>query len=192
MPVAAAVVFIEDVLLHYLGLAMASLAKWPPVARLEAWLRGLPPWAALLAFVAPSALVLPVKLSAVWFAMHHRYGLSLASVVIGKMLATALVARLYRVLHPTLVTMPWFLRAETWLFAWRDRLYAFVRALPAWQRAAALPAAGPCLDEAVGFRRRAALESRHGRSRSPERPAGRAHRGPRPRPGRTSLLSPPC
>jgi hypothetical protein len=138
VPLVAAVVFIEDVLLHYLGLAMAALAKWPPVARLERWLRRLPTWAALLAFVAPSALVLPVKLSAVWFALHHRYGLSIASVVIGKMLATALVARLYRVLHPTLATMPWFLRAETWLFAWRDRLYAFVRALPAWQRAAAI------------------------------------------------------
>src|SRR5438105_12736064 len=30
MPLAAAVVFVEDVLLHYLGLAMAALAKWPP------------------------------------------------------------------------------------------------------------------------------------------------------------------
>jgi hypothetical protein len=98
----------------------------------------LPPWAALLAFVAPSTLVLPVKLAAVWFAFHHKYTLSIASVVIGKMLATALVARLYRVLHPTLVTMPWFLRAETWLFTWRDRLYAFVRGLPAWQKAATM------------------------------------------------------
>ena len=116
-----------------------ALANWPPVARLEALAsRACRRGRALLAFVAPSTLVLPVKLAAVWFALHHRYGLSLASVVIGKMLATALVARLYRVLHPTLVTMPWFLRAETWLFAWRDRLYAFVRALPAWQKAAAL------------------------------------------------------
>ncbi len=138
VPLMAAIVFIEDVLLHYLGLAMAALAKWPPVARVEAWLRRLPPWAAVLAFVAPSALVLPVKLSAVWFAVHQRYGLSAVSIVIGKMLATALVARLYRVLRPTLVTMPWFLRAETWLFDWRDRLYAFVRALPAWRRAQAL------------------------------------------------------
>jgi hypothetical protein len=138
VPLVAAVVFIEDVLLHYLGLAMARLAKWPLIAWLEGWLRRLPPWAALLAFVAPSAIVLPVKLSAVWFALHHRYGLSVASVVIGKMLATALVARLYRVLHPTLVTMPWFLRAETWLFAWRDRLYAFVRAMPVWQRSVAI------------------------------------------------------
>ena len=116
----------------------AAIARWPPVARLEAWLRGLPPWGALLAFVAPSLLVIPIKLSAVWFAFHHRYGLSALSVVVGKMLATALVARLYQVLRPTLVKMPWYLSAETWLFDWRDRLYAFVRALPAWQRAKAL------------------------------------------------------
>jgi hypothetical protein len=34
--------------------------------------------------------------------------------------------------------MAWYLRAETWLFDWRDRLYAFVKALPAWQKARAL------------------------------------------------------
>ncbi len=138
MPVAAAIVFIEETLLRYLGLAMATIARWPPVAGIERWLRRLPPWGALLAFAAPSVLVIPVKLSAVWFALHHRYGLSLLSVVAGKMLATALVARLYMVLRPTLVRMPWYLRAETWLFAWRDRLYAFVRALPAWRKAKAM------------------------------------------------------
>lgn len=138
MPIAAAIVFIEETLLHYLGLAMAAIAKWPPVEAIEAWLRRLPPWGALLAFGAPSLLVIPIKLSAVWFALHHRYGLSLLSVVVGKMLATALVARLYMVLRPTLVRMAWYLRAETWLFDWRDRLYAFVRALPAWQKGQAI------------------------------------------------------
>lgn len=138
VPIAAAMVFIEDTLLHYLGLAMAAIAKWPPVAALEAWLRRLPPWAALLAFVAPSLLVIPIKLSAVWFALNHQYGLSAASIVVGKILATALVARLYAVLRPTLARMAWYVRAETWLFDWRDRLYAFVRALAAWQRATAL------------------------------------------------------
>ena len=138
VPIAAAIVFVEDTLLHYLGLAMAAIAKWPPVAALEAWLRRLPPWAALLAFVTPSLLVIPIKLSAVWFALNHQYGLSVTSIVVGKMLATALVARLYAVLRPTLARMAWYVRAETWLFDWRDRLYAFVRALPAWQRATAM------------------------------------------------------
>lgn len=135
IPLAAAIVFFEEVLLHYLGVAMAAFGRWPPVARLERWLAGLPPWAALLAFVAPSTLVLPVKLAAVFFALQGRFGLAAASVALGKVLATALVARLYQVLRPTLVTMPWFLASETWLFAWRDRLYAFVRALPVWQKA---------------------------------------------------------
>ena len=138
MPVAAAIVFFEEVLLHYLGVAMAAIARWPPIARLERWLAGLPPWAALLAFVAPSTLVLPVKLAAVFFALHGKFVLAAASIALGKMLATALVARLYQVLRPTLVTMPWFLASETWVFTWRDRLYAFVRALPAWQRAKAM------------------------------------------------------
>jgi len=138
MPVAAAIFFFEEVLLHYLGAAMAAIARWPPIARLERWLAGLPPWAALLAFVAPSTLVLPVKLAAVFFALHGKFVLAAASIALGKMLATALVARLYQVLRPTLVTMPWFLASETWVFTWRDRLYAFVRALPAWQRAKAM------------------------------------------------------
>ncbi len=138
MPLAAAVVFVEDVLLHYLGVAMAAFAKWPPVARLEAWFACLPPWGALVAFVAPSALVLPIKLAAFGFALHGKFALATASILIGKVLATALVARLYKILRPTLITMPWFLASETWLFRWRDRLYSFVRSLPVWQKTKAM------------------------------------------------------
>ena len=86
--------------------------------------------------------------------MHHRYGLALASVVIGKMLATAIVARLYRVLRPTLMTIAVVRAADTWFFDWRDRLYAFVRALPAWQRAAGAPATRARPGCGIGFRRR--------------------------------------
>lgn len=138
MPVAAAIVFFEDVLLHYLGVAMAAFATWPPVARLEAWFARLPPLGALIAFVAPSALVLPIKLAAFGFALHGKFALATASIVIGKVLATALVARLYKILRPTLITMSWFLDAETWVFKWRDRLYAFVQSLPLWQKAKAV------------------------------------------------------
>ncbi len=74
---------------------MAAIARLPWIARLEAWLAQLPPWAALIAFVAPSTLVLPVKLAAVWFALQGKLGLATLSIVVGKMVATALVARLY-------------------------------------------------------------------------------------------------
>lgn len=138
VPLAAAYVFLEETLLHYTGLAMAAIGRWPPVARLEAWLRSLPPWAAMLSFLAPIVLLFPVKLAAVWFAVHEKFTLALGCLVFGKVVATALVARLYGLLRPILVTVPWYLRAETWVFAFRDRVYGFVRALPAWQKARAL------------------------------------------------------
>ena len=138
VPLAAAYVFLEEALLHYMGLAMAAIGRWPPVARLEAWLRGLPPWAAMLTFLAPMVLLFPVKLAAIWFAMHGQYGWALGSLIAGKVVTTALVARLHGLLRPTLMTMAWYRRAEAWVFDFRDRVYGFVRALPAWQKAQAL------------------------------------------------------
>ncbi len=130
VPFAAAVVFVEQVLIRYLNRMMAAVSRWPPVARLEAWLMSLPPWAAVFAFAAPSIIILPVKVSALWFAAHHRFVLATGAVVLGKILATAILGRLYRILRPTLMTLRWF--------AWADTKYAFVRSLPAWQQAKAL------------------------------------------------------
>jgi hypothetical protein len=138
VPLAAAIVFIEETLIRYLNVVMAAFARLPWIARLEAWLVTLPPYAALSAFVAPSILILPIKVLAFWFATHGRYTLALFSVVAGKVLATAIVARLYRILRPTLITIRWFAWADTHFFYWRDRAYAFVRSLPTWQKAAAM------------------------------------------------------
>lgn len=135
VPLAAAVVFIEQTLIALLNFAMAALARWTPIARLEAWLVRQPPWIAFLSFVAPSILILPIKLSALFFAANHKYGMAVGAVVVGKILATAIVARLYRILRPTLMTIGWFATADSWFFHWRDEAYAFVRSLPAWQKA---------------------------------------------------------
>jgi hypothetical protein len=138
VPFAALVVFVEQVLIRYLNEMMAAVARWTPIARLEAWLVTLPPWAAVVAFAMPSILILPVKVSAFWFAAHHRFALATAAVVLGKILATAILARLYRILRPTMMTLRWFAWADTKFFGWRDWAYGFVKSLPAWQRAKAL------------------------------------------------------
>jgi hypothetical protein len=138
VPLAAAVVFIEQTLIALLNLATAALARWTPIARIEAWLVRQPPWIAFVSFVAPSILILPIKLSALLFAAHHKYGMAVGAVAVGKILATAIVARLYRILRPTLMTIRWFAAADTWFFRWRDEAYAFVRSLPAWQKASAI------------------------------------------------------
>jgi hypothetical protein len=138
VPLAAAIVFLEQTLIRCLNMVTAAIAAWPPIAKLESRLVRLPPYWALLTFVTPSLLILPIKLSAFWFGMHHRYGLALGSVILGKLLATAILARLYRVLRPTLMSIGWFAWADTHFFAWRDRTYAFVKSLPAWQKAQAM------------------------------------------------------
>lgn len=137
VPFAAAFVFVEQVLIKYLNVAMAAFARLPPIARFETWLKGLPPWAAFVTFVCPSLLILPVKLSAVWFVLHGFYTTALVVVLAAKLVATALLARLYKILRPTLMTIPWYAAIDTWFFDWRDKAYAFVRNLPAWQRARA-------------------------------------------------------
>jgi hypothetical protein len=133
VPLAATIVFIEQTLIRYLNVVTAAVAAWPPIARLETWLVRLPPYWALLTFTTPSILILPVKVAAFWFGMHGRYGLALASVILGKLLGTAILARLYAILRPKLMTIPWFAWADTKFFTWRDRAYAFVKSLPAWQ-----------------------------------------------------------
>lgn len=138
VPLAAAFVFFEQTLIKYLNVAMVVIARWPPVAMLERWLVGLPPYAALCAFVAPSILILPIKLIALWFGALGRYELALGTLIVGKMLGTAVLARLYRILRPRLMAIAWFARADTWFFYWRDQAYAFVKALPAWKRIAAM------------------------------------------------------
>ncbi len=138
VPLAAAVVFFEQTLIRWLNVITAAIARWAPIAALEAWLKRQPPPVALAAFVAPSILILPIKFSAIFFAAQGDFLMAIAAVVVGKMLATAIVARLYIVLRPTLMTIGWFARLDTWFFFWRDRAYAFVRALPAWQKAKAV------------------------------------------------------
>jgi hypothetical protein len=135
---AATVVFIEQTLIALLNVFTAALARWTPIARIEAWLMRQPPWVAVISFVAPSILILPIKFSALLFVAHRKYGMALGAVIVGKMLATAIVARLYRILRPTLMSLRWFAAADTWFFHWRDEAYAYVRALPSWQKAAAL------------------------------------------------------
>ena len=134
VPIAAAIIFFEQTLIRWLNVMTAAFARWTPIARLEAWLVTLPPWGALFTFVTPSILILPMKLMALWFITHGRYATALTVLILGKILATAILARLYRILRPTLMNIRWFAWADTKFFYWRDRAYGFVKSLPAWQQ----------------------------------------------------------
>jgi hypothetical protein len=130
---AAAYVLFEDTLLHWANVAMRDLARLRAVAWLEAQMARLPPYPALLLFALPIALLFPIKLLALWAIAAGHAVTGLIIVLLAKTLSTTSEAWLYRVLRPSLGTLPWFVRAETWLFGWRDRLYGYVRGLKSWQ-----------------------------------------------------------
>jgi hypothetical protein len=134
---AALLMLLEETLILWLQRAMARLAAWPLVAGIEARMARLPPYPAMALFLLPGLVLLPAKLGAVWLLAQGKVLAGGAIIIAGKLAGTAFAARVYKVLHPTLATLGWFVRAEALVFGWRDRLYAAVKAMPAWRAAAA-------------------------------------------------------
>ena len=135
---ATLLVFLEETLIDFLSGLMARLARLPVVTRAEAWATRLPPYWAMTMFLLPAAVLLPFKFLALWLLASGHALSGILIIVTGKIVGTALSARIYKILHPALATLPWFVRAETWVFAKRDWLYGWVKATHAWQAMGAL------------------------------------------------------
>ena len=113
--------------------AMAWVARLPPLAWVERRIAALPPAVALAVFLVPTLLLLPVKFAALWLIGSGRAGLGLALIVVAKLVGTALVARLFQLTQPALMQLAWFARTYTRWTAWKEALFARVRASWAWR-----------------------------------------------------------
>lgn len=117
-----------------LAALVGRLARLPLWARLEAWVRQLPPWAALLAFGVPMLALVPVKLLAL--ALFGRGHVLTGLLLLGgaKLLGTAVLARLFQLVQPTLMRLGWFARWYPRWKAWKDAVLARVRESAPWRR----------------------------------------------------------
>ena len=138
---AALWLFVEEWLWDRLVRLTKWLARLPVFRWLEARIQRLGPKAAMTAFVVPWLLLLPVKVLALWCFGTGRLGLGVLVFVAGKVAGTALLARLFTLTRPALLQIRWFARLYAWFTGLRDRLYAYVRSLPAYQRTRAWLAA---------------------------------------------------
>ena len=127
-------IFLEEWVWDEMLAFMAWLGKLPPVRWAEAQIATLPPYAALIAFVIPGAILLPFKLAAVWLIAHGHGVYGLWVFIIAKVIGTAFLARIFSLTKPALLTIGWFNRAYLAITGWKNRLYAYVRALPVYQR----------------------------------------------------------
>jgi hypothetical protein len=135
----AALVLLVEAWFWDTGSAIAArLALWPPLRWLEARIRTLPPWAALTAFVLPGLLLLPVKLLALLAIAHGHAVSGVAGFIVAKLGGAVVVARIYVLTLPTLLTLGWFARCHGGFLALRDRWLSFLRASRFWRSTRAL------------------------------------------------------
>ena len=136
--VAAIWIFLEEWVWETMLAAMAWLGKLPPIHWLEERVRKFPPYVALACFIIPGAIMLPFKLAAFWLIAHGHGIYGLWVFVVAKVVGTAFLARILALTKPQLMTIGWFAKCYNAVTAWKDRLYAFVRSMPAYQRVRAL------------------------------------------------------
>lgn len=106
--VVAGVVLLAEEALWRLSAVVALLGRLPVFRAVENWLRGVPPLGALALFGAPAIALAPIKLLALyWLAGGHPV-LGIGTIATAKILGTALVARLFQLTQPQLMTIGWF------------------------------------------------------------------------------------
>ena len=135
---AALWMFLEEFIWVRLAAVIARLAHLPVIAALEVHVARLPPYVAMALFGVPTALLVPVKLWALYLIGAGHALLGIAVLVVAKVVITAVVARLFAVCRPQLLSIGWFARLHAWIQRVRDDLYARVRHMPGWQRGRAV------------------------------------------------------
>jgi hypothetical protein len=113
--------------------ATAWLVRLTPVRWIESRIARLPPYAALIAFAIPAIVLLPFKLAAFWLIAKHQAALGAMLFVVAKVVGTALLARIFSLTKPALLTIGWFSRAYVTFVGWKAALYGYVKSLPAYR-----------------------------------------------------------
>lgn len=130
---AAAVILLEDFLWEPLQRLGAWLGHLPGLRRFERWVAALPPKGALAMFLTPTVILFPFKLLALAAFARGMFLVGLGVAVGAKVVGTALVARIFALCKPTLMTVGWFARAYAWVSGVREKTMAFLRATPVWK-----------------------------------------------------------
>jgi hypothetical protein len=94
--------------------------------RLGVWLARLPTWAALLAFLLPSLILLPAKLIGLHALAQGHVFKGVATIVVAKLLGTALFARIFQLVKPQLLQWAWFAAAYARVMRWLAWAHAWV------------------------------------------------------------------
>lgn len=125
---AAVIILLEDWLWDDLQRLAAWFGHLPVFRQAEALILRLPPVAALGLFIVPSLVLIPVKLLALWFISSGHALWGVGTIIAAKIAGTALVARLFTLTKPKLLTFRWFAWLYERISAFRVRVYETISA----------------------------------------------------------------
>jgi hypothetical protein len=125
--VAAIIILLEDWLWDDLQRIAAAIGSLPVFKQIESLVLRLPPAAALGLFIVPSLVLIPVKLLALYFISRGHAILGIVTIVGAKIAGTALVARLFTLTKPKLLTFRWFAYLYERITIFRSRIYTVIK-----------------------------------------------------------------
>lgn len=122
---------------------------WEPLSRLLKYLVGLPfwasmwvkigkgiaslpPWAALFILAAPTALLFPIKLGALYLIGRGQHVAGVSLLVVAKIIGTAILAHLFDLTRPALMQLTWFAKWYPRWKVWKDGIMQRVRSSRVW------------------------------------------------------------
>jgi hypothetical protein len=130
---AALIILFEEWGWKPLSEALGWLATFAPIAALERWIAGLPPYGALAVFALPMTVLFPLKLAALWLITFGYFGWATIVFVGAKIASTAIIARIFTLTKPALMRIAWFASAYNWFVPWKDAFFKTIRDSFAWR-----------------------------------------------------------
>jgi hypothetical protein len=125
--IAAIVILFEEWLWDDLQRIAAAIGRLPLLRQIESLIASLPPYVALAMFAAPSLLLIPLKLAALYFIAHGQPILGLVTAIGAKIAGTALVARIYTLTHSNLLRIGWFAWLHAWFLTFKTRIHEAIK-----------------------------------------------------------------
>jgi hypothetical protein len=112
---------------------MASMTDRPPrrtqgfLPRLRRYIERLGPYQSLVLLLIPTSLVEPLKLIAMAVAGEGHWITGTVMIVIAYAASLLLVERLFMIVKPKLLTLPWFARLWDWFVTLRGKAVGLFR-----------------------------------------------------------------
>ena len=110
----ALIFLLEAWLWEKLAPVVGAIVQVIPLHRIKAWvaasIESLPPAATLVVFVVPLAILLPVKIAALWLLHGGHWLAGIGALVFAKLAGLGVTAFVFDVTRPKLLQIAWFAR----------------------------------------------------------------------------------